>query len=185
MRSSFFLISVLLTASAGWAGIVESVRLALAQNNFAAAEAQLDSYRNQRGADAEYLEAYSWMGRAALDQGQYDQAAAYAKQTKTQAVDLLKQRPLDAEPHLPLALGAALEVQSQVLASKGQRTQALALLQSALRTYAGTSIHDRLQKNVNLLTFQGKIAPALKADQFLGTTSAAPDQLRGRPTLLL
>jgi thiol-disulfide isomerase/thioredoxin len=184
MRSRIFLIAVLLTASAAWAGIVESVRFSLAQNNFAAAEAQLDSYRNQRGADAEYLEAYSWMGRAALDQGQYDQAAAYAKQTKSLALDLLKQRSLDAEPHLPLALGAALEVQSQVLAARGQKTQAIALLQTALRTYGNTSIHDRIQKNLNLLSFQGKIPPALKSDQFLGAPLPASTDLKGSPVLL-
>jgi thiol-disulfide isomerase/thioredoxin len=163
---------------------VDSVRFALAQNNFAAAEAQLDSYRSQRGADAEYLEAYSWLARAALDQGQYDPAAAYAKQTKTLATDLLKQRPLDAEPHLPLALGAALEVESQVLAARSQRTQAIALLQSALRTYGNTSIHDRIQKNLNLLSFQGKIAPPLKSDQSLGAPLPAAAVLKGSPILL-
>ena len=163
---------------------MESVRYALAQNNFAAAEAQLDSYRNQRGADPEYLEAYSWIARAALDQGQYDQAAAYAKQTKTLALEQLKQRSLDAEPHLPLALGAALEVQSQVLAARGQKTQAITLLQSALRTYGNTSIHDRIQKNLNLLSFQGKIAPALKSDQFLGTPLPDAASLKGSPMLL-
>ena len=183
MLLRIILLTGLLSGSA-WAGIVDDVRIALSQNNFAAAEAELNAYRNQRGIDPQYLEAYSWLGRAAFEDGQYDQAAGYAKETKALALEQLKQRPLDAEPHLPLALGAALEVQSQVLAAKGQRTQALALLQSALRTYAGTSIHDRLQKNVNLLTFQGKIAPALKADQFLGATLAAPDQWRGRPTLL-
>jgi thiol-disulfide isomerase/thioredoxin len=183
MLLRIILLAILMSGSA-WAGIVDNVRISLSQNNFAAAEAELIAYRNQRGIDPQYLEAYSWLGRAALDAGQYDQAAGYAKETKALALEQLKQRPLDAEPHLPLALGAALEVQSQVLAAKGQRTQALALLQSALRTYAGTSIHDRLQKNVNLLTFQGKIAPALKADQFLGTTLAAPDQLRGHSTLL-
>jgi hypothetical protein len=57
MRPRIFLVLVLLTTTASWAGIVESVRLALAQNNFSAAQAQLDFYRNQRGADAEYLEA--------------------------------------------------------------------------------------------------------------------------------
>ena len=72
------------------------------------------------------------------------------------ALEQLKQRSLDAEPHLPIALGAALEVQSQVLAARGQRTQAMAVLQAALRTYGNTSIHDRLQKNLNLLSFQGK-----------------------------
>jgi len=184
MRFRISLLVILLTTCACWAGIVESVRFALAQNNFAGAEAQLNSYRNQRGADAEYLEAYSWLGRAALDQRQYDQAAAYAKETRTLALEQLKQRSLDAEPHLPLALGAALEVQSQVLAARGQKAQAVALLQSALRTYGNTSIHDRIQKNLNLLSLQGKISPALKSDQFLGAPLPAAAQLRGTPVLL-
>src|ERR1700741_2708194 len=90
MRSrTLIFIALLLAGSASWAGIVDNVRYALAQNNFAAAEAQLDSYRSQRGVDGEYLEAYSWLARAALDTQHYDQAAAYAKQTRNQAVDLL------------------------------------------------------------------------------------------------
>ena len=89
-----------------WAGIVEDVRTALAQNNFSAADAYLNSYRTRNGVTPEYVEAYSWMARAALGAREYDQAAAYAKQTKALALDQLKQRPLDAEPHLPLALGA-------------------------------------------------------------------------------
>lgn len=182
-RFPFLLVLVLvpLVALRAQAGIVDSVRIALMRNNLAGAEAQLNSYRTQRGVDAEYLDAYSWLGRAALDQGQYDQAAAFAKQTKALALEQLKQRPLDAEPHLPLALGAALEVQSQVLAARGQKAQAIALLQSALRTYGNTSIHDRLQKNLNLLSFQGKLAPALKEDQFLG---ADLPSLKGSPVLL-
>jgi thiol-disulfide isomerase/thioredoxin len=184
MRLPIFLICILLAASAAWAGIVENVRYALAQNNFPAAEAQLDSYRNQRGANGEYLDAYSWLGRAALDQGKYEQAAAYAKQTKTMAVDQLKQRSLDAEPHLPLALGAAFEVEAQAMVARGQRTQAVALLQSALRTYGNTSIKARLQKNLNLLSLEGRLAPALKSDQFLGAALLPTAQLRGSPVLL-
>lgn len=182
MRTRILLVSVLLTASMAWADIVYDVRVALSRNNFSAAESELNSYRSQRGVDPQYLEAYSWLGRAALEQGQNDKAAAYAKETKTQALELLKQRPLDAEPHLPLALGAALEIQSQVLAARGERTQAITLLQAALRTYGNTSIHDRLQKNLNLLSFQGKLAPVLKSDQELG--GKLPAQLKGSPVLL-
>ena len=94
MRLRILLVSVLFTASA-WAGIVDNVRIALSQNNFSAAESALNAYRNQRGVTPEYLEAYSWMARAALDQGQYEQAAAYAKQTQTLAVEQMKRRPLD------------------------------------------------------------------------------------------
>ncbi|HTS34671.1 MAG TPA: TlpA family protein disulfide reductase [Candidatus Solibacter sp.] len=183
MRLRIFLFSLALTASS-WGQIVDNVRIALSQNNFSAAESALNSYRNQRGVDGEYLDAYSWMARAALDNREYDKADAYAKQTKSLALDLLKTRPLDAEPHLPLALGAAFEVQSEVLAARGQRTQALAVLQAALRQYGSTSIRDRLQKNLNLLTFQGKVAPPLKEDQFLGAELPTATQLKGSPVLL-
>ena len=183
MRFRILLFSLLLTASA-WAGIIDQVRFALAENNFSAAESELNSYRNQRGVDSEYLEAYSWLARAALDQSQYDQAAAYAKQTKAMVLEQLKQRSLDADANLPMALGAALEVQSQVLAARGQRTQAVAVLQAALRTYGNTSIRDRLQKNLNLLSLQGKLAPALKSDESLGAKLPPTAQLKGSPVLL-
>lgn len=183
MRLRNLLAVVALTASAQ-AGIVEDVRLALAHNNFPVAESELSSYRGQQGVTAEYLEAYSWLGRAALDGRDYDRAAAYAKETKSLVLEQLKQRSLDADAHLPVALGAALEVQAQVLAARGQRTQAIGLLQAALRAYGNTSIRDRLQKNLNLLSLEGKPAPALKADQSLGATAPPLAQLKGSPVLL-
>jgi len=183
MRFRTFLTFLVLSASA-WAGIVDDVQTALARNNFSSAEAELNSYRSRQGVTPEYVEAYSWMGRAALVARQYDQAAAYAKQTKSLAVEQLKQRQLDSEPHLPLALGAALEVQSQALAARGQRTQAIEVLQSALRTYGNTSIRARLQKNLNLLSLEGKPAPALKSEQYLGSRPLALAQLKGSPVLL-
>jgi hypothetical protein len=115
--------------------------------------------RARTASPPEYVEAYSWMARAALSARDYDQAADYAKQTKALALEQLKQRPLDAEPHLPIGLGAAIEVQSQVLAARGQRTKAVAVLQTALHTYGNTSIRARLQKNLNLLSFEGRPAP--------------------------
>jgi thiol-disulfide isomerase/thioredoxin len=167
-----------------WAGIVEDVRTALAQNSFTAADVYLNAYRSKNGVTPEYIEAYSWMGRAALTAREYDQAAAYAKQTSDMAREQLKQRALDAEPRLPLALGAAIEVQAQTLAARGQHTQAVAVLQTALRTYGATSIRARLQKNLNLLSFEGHPAPALRADQFLGSKPPVLAQLKGSPVLL-
>lgn len=170
--------------TSAWAGVIDDVRGALAQNNFSAAESSLNSYRSQHGVTPEYLEAYSWMARGALSQQQYDQATEYAKQTKALAVEQLKQHPLDSEPHLPIALGAAIEVQSQALAAQGKRTQAVAVLQTALRTYGTTSIRARLQKNLNLLAFQGKIAPTLKEDESLGAKLPPAAEIKGSPMLL-
>ena len=167
-----------------WAGIVDDVRTALAQNNFSVADSDLGSYRAKNGVTPEYVEAYSWMARAALGAHQYDQAAAYAKQTNALVLEQLKQRPLDAEPHLPIALGAALEVQSQVLTARGQRAQAVAVLQTALHTYGSTSIRARLQKNLNLLSFEGRPAPALRGEQFLGSKTPTLAALKGSPVLL-
>jgi thiol-disulfide isomerase/thioredoxin len=167
-----------------WAGIVEEVREALAQNSFTAADLYLKSYLAKNGVTGEYVEAYSWMARTAFSDGDYDKAAAYAKQTRALALEQLKQRPLDAEPHLPLALGAAIEVESQTLAARGQRTQAIAVLQTALHTYGTTSIRARLQKNLNLLSFEGRPAPALRGEQFLGSKPPTLAQLKGSPVLL-
>jgi len=183
MRLRILLVSLLLSASA-WAGVVDDVLAALQQSNFSAAEAALNSYRGSQGVTPEYLEAYSWMGRAALQQHDYDRAAAYAKQTKTLTVEQLKLRLLDSDPHLATALGAAYEVEAQSLAARGQRTQATALLQTALRTYGNTSIRARLQKNLNLLSLQGKIAPALKSDESLGGKLPGAAALKGSPVLL-
>jgi thiol-disulfide isomerase/thioredoxin len=175
-------IFALLTSAS--AGIVEDVRGALARNSFQTADSELKAYQAQNGVTPEYIEAYSWMARAALNARDYDQAAAYAKETKTLALEQLKRRPLDAEPHLPLALGAAIEVQSQTLEARGQRTQAVAALQSALRAYGDTSIRARLQKNLNLLAFEGRMAPALRSEEFLGSKPPVLAQLKGSPVLL-
>ena len=186
IRNSYFgrLLVLIALVTPAWAGIVEDVRSALARNNFSAAEADLKAYRSQNSVSPEYIEASSWMARAALSAHNYDQATAYAKETRALALEQLKQRPLDSEPHLPTALGAAIEVQAQTLAAQGKRIQAVTVLQSALHTYGSTSIRARLQKNLNLLSLEGKPAPALRAEQFLGSKPPVLAQLKGSPVLL-
>jgi len=138
----------------------------------------------QRGVTPEYVEAYSLAGRAAFATRQYDQAAAYAEQTKTLALGQLKAALARREPHLPIALGAALEVQAEVLTARGQRSQAVALLQNALTHYGSSSIRARLQKNLNVLSLAGKPAPVLKSEQFLGSKPQPLAALKGSPVLL-
>jgi thiol-disulfide isomerase/thioredoxin len=179
-----FLITLITFLRPAWAGIVEDVRTNLAQNNFGAADAELKNYRANNGISGEYLEAYSWMARAALQAQQYDQATAYARETEKLSSAQLKTRSLDADAHLPIALGAAIEVEAQSMAARGQRTQAIAVLRTALRTYGNTSIRARLQKNLNLLSFEGRAAPALHVDQFLGSKPETLAQLKGSPVLL-
>jgi thiol-disulfide isomerase/thioredoxin len=173
-----------LLSSLAFADIVDDVRAALAQRNFAAADSQLQTYRAQHGVDSAYLEALSWTARAALDTNQLQQADTAAKQTETLARELLRKRSLDAEPHLPIALGAALEVEAQVLAAHGQNAQAAALLRHALVSYGNTSISPRLHKNLNLLSLTTLPAPPLSTSEYLGSRPVPLSQLKGSPVLL-
>ena len=184
-RSTALLVLALVSLAAScFAGIVDDVRLSLAQGNFPSAESALNAYKSKSGITPEYLEGLSWMGRAALSMQQYSQAATYARQTQTLAAPLLKKQSVDSDEHLATAVGAAIEVQAQALAAQGHKAQATALLQQALHSYGNTSIAGRLHKNLNLLTLVGRPAPALKASEYLGAAPASPAQLKGTPQLL-
>jgi len=178
------LLPAALLAASAFATVVTDVETAMSHGNFPLAEAMLQSYRSQRGVTPEYLEALSWLARGDLITRQFDKADATAKETEKLVQQSLAARPLDAEPHLPLALGAAIEVQAQVLTANGDRAGALALLRKDLLTYRATSIHTRLQKNINLLTLEGRAAPALEEREFLGSKPAPLLSLRGKPVLL-
>ncbi len=164
--------------------LVDDVRTQLAQNSFAAAESQLQSYKSQHGVTLEYLEALSWMARGAASAAQWDKAAAYAGDTRRLGEQQLAKRKLDAEPHLPIALGAAYEVLAQQLEATEKHAQAVSLLRSALVRYGTTSIRARLQKNLNLLALVGQPAPALQTAQYLGPKPVALASLKGSPVLL-
>jgi thiol-disulfide isomerase/thioredoxin len=100
-------------------------------------------------------------------------------------VQQLKKVKLDSSPHLVIALGAAFEVEAQVLAGRGDRSQAVSLLQSALATYGRTSIRARLQKNLNLLSLVHRPAPPLDIKEHIGATAPLPlSKLQGSPVLL-
>jgi thiol-disulfide isomerase/thioredoxin len=178
------LIPLGLVAVAAMATLVTDVQTAMSRGNFPLAEAMLQSYRTQRGVTPEYLEALSWLARGDLITRQFDKADAVAKDAEKLAVQSLATRPLDAEPHLPLALGAAIEVEAQVLTAKGDRAGALALLHKDLLAFHDTTIRTRIQKNINLLTLEGRAAPALEEREFLGAKPTPLLALRGKPVLL-
>jgi thiol-disulfide isomerase/thioredoxin len=145
------------------AAIVPDVRGLANKGSFPEAEKLLQSHAAAQGRTPEWLEAYSWLGRGALNNKLYDKALEYAAETREMCLAELKKRPMDQEPRLPIAYGAAIEVQAQALAATGKRSEAVALLNAEVKTYGKTSIYTRLQKNVNLLTLEGRPAPAVAA----------------------
>lgn len=166
------------------AGIVDDVREAIAANNLPAAQAELTAYKAQHGVDPEYIEGLSWVGRAALTAQQYEPAISYAKETQALTADMLKTRKLDADEHLPNALGAAYEVEAQALAVTGHKPEAVALLRTGLQKYGETSIRARIQKNLNMLMFVGQTAPSIKEDEWIGEKPPALSTMKGSPVFL-
>ncbi|MBZ5620838.1 MAG: redoxin domain-containing protein [Acidobacteriia bacterium] len=164
--------------------LVNDVRTLIDRHDLAAAERMARSYQRQAGATPELAAALSWIARGALDLGRLDQADTYASEARQLSVQLLGPRKLDADPRLPIALGACIEVHAQVLAARGERTEAVSFLRQQLATYGSTSIGERIGKNINLLSMEGKPAPPLDVNAWLGVKPSALAGLRGHPVLL-
>ncbi len=167
-----FLVALVLGAP----NVVMDVRMRLAQNDFAGAAAQIQNYRRSLGVTPDVLEAMSWMARAELGSKNLDQAEKWSQDTYQLSAAEVKKHPLSRDPNAPLALalGAAIEVEGEVMAARGERAGAVAYLQDEVKKYYGTSIHARIQKVVNQLSLEGKPAPAL-----IGLTIP-----KGKPALL-
>jgi thiol-disulfide isomerase/thioredoxin len=165
--------------------IVDYVKATLSVGDFASAEKGLNQYRAAVGTTPEYIEALSWIGRRQL--ARHDVAAAELNSAEVRKLSLaeLTHRKLDAEPHLPIALGASIEVEAQALAAQNRRDEAVLFLEDEVKKWQGTSIHDRVQKNLNLLTLEGKPVPALDISQGIGSRKPLPlSAHRGHPVLL-
>jgi thiol-disulfide isomerase/thioredoxin len=172
------------TVAARAQDFVSTVRGALDYSGIPAAESLLKQYRDARGATLEYLEAYSWLGRKALADHNYPLAEKYARQTYDMSTAELKHRSLDSDPHLPIAVGAAIEVEGQALAAQGDRAGAIAYLREQERKFATTSIVTRIQKNVNLISLEGHPAPPLHEAEYLGPKPQPLSAVHGKPVIL-
>lgn len=171
-------------AAAQTSTLVRDVRAAAMKGDLAAAEQLVAADRAARGVTPENLEAHSWLGRGALAARQYDRADDYAQRTYDLAAAELKRRPMDQEPRLPIALGAAIEVMAQAAAGRGQRSEAVAFLRAELQRYGDTSLHKRIQKNINLLSLEGTAAPVLDLSEYVGARPPSLDTLKGRVVLM-
>jgi thiol-disulfide isomerase/thioredoxin len=153
---------LLLSIAASGATLVDVVRDSLARNDFPRAAEILRSYRAARGVTPEVVEALSWMARGELAQKNLVQADKDAQETVRLALEQMKTYPLLRSGNLQIAMGGAIEVEANVLATRGQRAEAITYLQEQLKTYYATPLRPRIQKNINLLSLEGKRAPALQ-----------------------
>ena len=167
-----------------YASLVNDVLSLLSHHDFAAAERVVRTYEARSGATPEAAAALSWLGRAAFETGDYNHADSYAAEARGLTDQILRSRKLASDPNLPIALGAAIEVHAGVLASRGERSEAILYLRQQLRLLGTTPVAERIQKNINLLSLEGKPAPPIQSADFLGARPPALASLRGHPVLL-
>ncbi len=167
-----------------YASLVNDVRSLLERHDFATAERAVRTYEAQAGGTPEAAAALSWLARGELEAKNYGRAESYAAEARKLTDDLLRTRKLDSDPWLPIALGASIEVHAQALAAEGQRSEAVLFLRQQLKMLGSGPVAERTQKNLNLLSLEGKPAPRLEAADFIGSKPPALASLHGRPVLL-
>jgi thiol-disulfide isomerase/thioredoxin len=178
--------STVLTGQAAPVTLVSEVRAAIAAHDLAQAEALVVQRRARDGTTPEVIEAVSWLGRGALAEKQDDRAEQYAAEAQRLAVAALGSRSVDEDGKLAAALGGAIEVQAQVSANRGARSDAIVFLERELKTYRYTSIAKRIQKDINLLTLEGHPAPPLDLTESMGAplSGATAKALEGKVVVL-
>jgi len=164
--------------------LANDVKDLIAHNNLATAERVVRASQQQSGSTPEFAAALSWLARGELLAKRLDRADAYAVESRKLADHLLLTHKLDSDPWLPTAVGAAIEVHAQVLAAHGATGDAVEFLREQLASFRATSIGERIQKNFNLLSLEGKPAPALDESDWLGSKPPVLAALRGHPVLL-
>jgi thiol-disulfide isomerase/thioredoxin len=173
LTTILLLVACIAVTAAGQAArpltLVGQVRAALNEKDFARAEALVAAERREKGDTPEALAALSWLARGA----QTDRRAADAEKLAIEAQSLagkaLGKRSADDDANLAAAIGAGIEVQAQLGVDRGERSSAIAFLERELATYAGTALGKRIQKNINLLTLEGRPAPPLERNEWIGT----------------
>ena len=187
MRCRFaLLLALALFAPAQQVSLINTVRQLVAQHDVAGAERVARSWQASKPASTELAAALTWVARGSLEAKNLDQADALAGEATKMASRFLMGQKLDDDPWLPTAMGAGIEIHAQVMGARGERSEAIAYLQGQLKQFAGTSLPERIRKNINLLGLEGKPAPPLdlSAAQWLGAKPPSLAGLRGHPILL-
>jgi thiol-disulfide isomerase/thioredoxin len=165
---------------------VPGIRNKLSAGDLPSAESIAEVWRTQHGQDGPWLVGYSWLARGALMLGEREKARAYSDST----LALCAQRraagaDLAHDAELETALGAAMEVHAQLLATQRDARTAAEYLRRELKSLPGpVALRSRLWKRINLLTLAGQPAPELVAEGAAGSPAPSLVAMRGKPVVL-
>lgn len=164
---------------------VQAIRNKLSADDFLSAESVLEAHREKSGEDGGYLTGLSWLARGAWLTGDRTRARALAADVRARcAARRAAGATFAKDGDLVTALGAAVEVEAQVLARERGGRAAAAFVRgelAALPADAPASLRSRLNKRLALLEMDGAPAPELEPE---GDGADVLASLRGRPVLL-
>jgi thiol-disulfide isomerase/thioredoxin len=147
------------------ADLVRFVRSKISAGDLLTGAALVEDHKKATGVDAEYLDAIGWLARGSQMLGRNDLAQQYV-------AELRREIPAEKE-ELLTPYGAAIEVESRMIAAREGRGSAIRYLNNELARAKAVALRSRISKNINLLSMEGQPAPAIE--------SVA---LNGKPTLL-
>jgi cytochrome c biogenesis protein CcmG/thiol:disulfide interchange protein DsbE len=172
-----FLSFVLVAQTSIAADLVRGVRSKISAGDLASGIAAVEDYKAATGVDAEYLDAVGWLARGAEMLRRPDLAREYVAE--------LHREIKEERPDAVLPLGAAIEVESKLIASHDGRGAAIRFLEQQLAAAKAPALRSRISKNINLLSLEGQPAPALDTTaDFVGAPPRSLASMRGKPVLL-
>ena len=164
---------------------VPAIRNKISAGDFYSAESILEQHRREKGADGLYLQSLGWLARGAVLLGEWDAAGAYAGTARRLAEERIAQIGGTDSAVISL-LGAALEVEAQVIQKKSGPAKATVALRDWIRRYdsADPALLSRLYKRLNLIELAGRPAPEIDVTDSLATAMPTLRELRGAPVVL-
>ena len=165
---------------------VQGIRNKLSAGDLLSAESMLESHGARVGQDGPYLLGMSWLARGALLTGDAAKAHRYATEVLARCADSLAHGArLDSSHDVEIALGAAIEVEAQLLEQEKGARKATDYVKSAISRYAGpVPFAARLHKRLNMLSWTGATAPELVPEDFVGSAPPALASLKGKPVVV-
>ncbi len=166
--------------------LISSIRNKLSAADLLSAESLAEVYRATYGDDGSYLLGISWLARGALLLGQDERARHWIAETRRRTDARIARGVLpSADDSLEIALGAAIEVEAQLRARANGRADAVRFLDAEFaRTPGPVALRSRIMKRRNILSLEGRKAPAWIAADHAGAPPPTLESLRGRPVLV-
>ena len=165
---------------------VSGIRNKLSAGDLLSAESILEVYRAKNGEDGAHLAGLSWLARGALLLGEPAKARRYATDVRARCADRIAHgADLAKDPYLEIALGAAIEVEAQLMQrDRGARAAAEYVRGELAQVKGPVALISRLNKRINLLTLTGARAPEILVEDHLGEAPPTLAALKGHPVVL-